>query len=85
MIPRIIQPIETEYDKKFPHSTASLFFSHKHTKEWLELLKKAIERDKPLTKDELEKFYGKEGFEEYMEMVSEELDMSKEEILKGLQ
>jgi hypothetical protein len=84
MIPRIIQPIETEYGKKFPHSTASLFFSHKRTKEWLELLKKAVERGRPLTKDEIEKFYGKKGFELYLEIISEEYGMPKEEILKGL-
>ncbi len=82
---RFIDPIEKEYDKKFPDSTATLFFSYKRPKEWLKLLKKAIERDEPLTKDEFERFYGKEGFEEYIEIVSEELDMSKEEILKELQ
>ncbi len=85
MIPRIIQPIETEYDKKFPHSTASLFFSHKHTKEWLELLKKAIERGRPLTKDEVEKFYGKKGFDLYLEIISDTYNISKEEILRGLE
>ncbi len=85
MIPRLIQPIEIEYNKTFPHSKATLFFSYKRTQEWLELLQEAIERGKPLTKDEIEQFYGKKGFELYLEIICSDLYVTKEEVFTWLQ
>jgi len=84
MIPRAIQPLEIEYEKKFPNSKATLFFDELEPSKWLNLLKKAIENDKPLTKEDLIKYFGKEEFEHEIEYLSEWYDMSPEEILKGL-
>ncbi len=84
MMGRFIDPIENEYDKKFPNSKATLFFDEFEPKKWLVLLKKAIERDSPLTKEEIEEYFGKEAFETELELISSWYGMTKEEILKGL-
>ncbi len=84
MMPRFIDPIETEYDKKFPNSKATLFFDYENSEKWLNLLKKAIEKNEPLKKEDIISYWGEKDFKKYLEELEEVYDISKEEILKGL-
>ncbi len=85
MIPRRIHEIEERYWQKFPNSKARLFFDELEPEKWLTLLQKAVERGKPLTKDEIREYFGDQAFETELELISSWYGMKKEEILKGLE
>jgi len=64
MMGRIFSKIESEYDEKFPNSPALLFWMVIEKKPFLKLLKKAIERGTPVTKQEIIELIGKDVYEQ---------------------
>jgi len=53
MMPRFITEVETAYDKAFPDSDATCFFSESEDNRWEKKLQEAIDRGSPLTQEEV--------------------------------
>jgi hypothetical protein len=66
MLPRIITPIEDEYNQKFKGNPATFFFPYDDKGEgaFSQMLKHAIETNIPLNEQNMIDFYGKEAYME---------------------
>jgi hypothetical protein len=87
MLPRFLDPVETLYKQSFSNYNALLFtpYDGKEKTEYLKLLQKAINRQSPLTKEEIEEFFGKDRFEKIVEFLAEDYEVETSTILKDLQ
>jgi len=87
MMPRFITPLEDQYDKKFPDSTATLFYpsSDDGVAYFRQKLSEAIERNSPLTRSEVEGMYRDvSGFTDDLFYLAYAYRTTEASILKGL-
>lgn len=77
MIPRFITPLEQEYDRTFPGNPATLFYpGTAQEASFFEMLRKAIDRNAPLTKEEMLQYLGEEGYRQYKEYLEAWYEMT---------
>ena len=87
MMPRFITPLEDQYDKKFPDSSATMFYpsSPEFVEYFRQKLSEAIERGSPLTRAEVEGMYAQaSGFTDDLAYLAYAYRTTEEAILKGL-
>ena len=87
MLPQRLSKIEIVYEKTFDKSGAAIFTPDdpEPKSRYLRLLQQAIDRGSPLTIQELEGFFGKEDFEEMLELFADLYLFTKDEMLDTLQ
>jgi len=86
MLPRFFDRVEILYKETFDKNNALLFtpYDDKEKTEYLELLQKAINRKSPLSKEEIEDFFGKERFENIVEFLAEDYEIEVSTIIKDM-